>query len=391
MTYARKIEPLILEELESPRIIILTGMRQTGKTTMMRKVFDSIQGGNKVFLDLENPMNQKIFEEDNYDNILFNLKELGIDTAERSWVFLDEIQAAPEISKPIKYLHDHFNIKFLLTGSSSYYLKNLFTESLAGRKTVFELFPLDFEEYLVFQEIKADFQPDLALKAKNKSMVRYGLYGKYYDEYLKYGGFPAVALEKRNKVGIIDDIFKSFFEKDVKSLADFRELGKLRDVIILLASRIGSKIDFTKMASEVGVSRETVYSYLSFLEKTFFIHLIKPFSGSADGEVRGSRKVYLCDPGIANRMGKTSDGALLENAVYLNLRNLGEIKYYEKYRGPEIDFIVGGRIAVEVKTSGDDRDLSRLRKTASQLKLGECYLVTKNYFENPHAIQAADL
>jgi predicted AAA+ superfamily ATPase len=390
MTYLRKIEPLVMEELESPRIIILTGMRQTGKTTLMRRVFDSIQG-NKVFLDLENPMNQKIFEEDNYDNILFNLKEMGINTAERSWIFLDEIQAAPEISKPIKYLHDHFNIKFLLTGSSSYYLKNLFPESLAGRKTVFELFPLDFEEYLVFQEIKADFQPDLPLKAKNKSQVRYGLYGKYYDEYLKYGGFPAVALEKRNKAGIIDDIFKSFFEKDVKSLADFRDLGKLRDVIMLLASRIGSKIDFTKMASEAGISRETVYSYLSFLEKTFFIQLIKPFSGSANGEVRGARKVYLCDPGIANHLGKVSGGALFENAVYLNLRKFGELKYYEKYRGPEIDFIVGGRIAVEVKTSGDERDLSRLRKTASQLKLGECYLVTKNYFDNPGAIQATDL
>lgn len=126
MIYPRKLIPKLAKEINSQRIVVLTGMRQTGKTTLMRQIFDLVDSKNKIFIDLENPLNQKVFEEENFDNILLNFKELGINPKKKSYIFLDEIQLAPQVSQAIKYLYDHYRIKFFLTGSSSFYLKNLF-------------------------------------------------------------------------------------------------------------------------------------------------------------------------------------------------------------------------------------------------------------------------
>ena len=157
MIYPRKIHSELVKCLESPEIVVLTGMRRVGKTTLYRALFDSIQSSNKVFLDLENPLIQKVFEEVDYRNIPANLREFGIRPDEKAYLFIDEIQTMPDIVKAVKYLYDHFGFKFFLTGSSSYYLKNLFPESLAGRKFVFHLYPLDFEEFLAFKDAPRSF------------------------------------------------------------------------------------------------------------------------------------------------------------------------------------------------------------------------------------------
>ena len=391
--YDRKLTPLLLKEIDLQRIVLLTGMRQVGKTTLMRQVFDSIDSSAKIFLDLENPLNQRIFEEKNFDNILANLKNLGFSLEEKSYIFLDEIQLAPDIVKAIKYLYDHYHIKFFLTGSASFYLKNLFPESLSGRKIVYELFPLDFEEFLIFKEKKKSREKDFRSKAQGKSEISFETYKSYFNEYLEFGGFPAVVLEEDRirKRQIQEDIFKSFFEKDVKSLSDFRELRKLRDLIILLANRAGSKLEISKISCEIGISRETVYSYLGFLEKSYFISLVYPFSRSLDGEVRGAKKVYLCDIGLLNYLGRLGEGTVLENGVFQCLRNYGHLNYYEKYRGPEIDFILNNQIAFEVKVKADRSDWSRLKRVAENLKLKEYYLISRDYSELEGVILAQDL
>ena len=391
MIYPRKLGARLIRELDSPRITLLTGMRQTGKTTLIRQIFGKVQNENKLFLDLENPLNQSIFEEKNFDNILSNLRELGIDPEKKIFLFLDEIQLAPAITRAVKYLYDNYRVKFFLTGSSSYYLKNLFSESLSGRKIIYELFPLDFEEFLIFKGQEKKFPSAIEKKAKAKNRIAFEKQNKYYDEYLKSGGFPGVVLEKKNKRSVLEDIFRSFFEKDVRTLADFKGIRELRDLIILLANRIGSKLDVSKLAREIGISRETVYSYLGFLEKTYFVSLISPFSRSLNGEVRGAKKIYFCDTGLVNLLGKTAEGNIFENAVFLNLRDHGKINFYEKYKGPEIDFIMDGKTALEAKIHGDPTDLNKLKRTASGLNLKNYYLITKDYFDHPRAIPAVDL
>jgi len=393
MTYPRKLTNQLKQEITNPRTTVLTGMRQTGKTTLMRQVFNLIESDNKLFLDLENPLNQKVFEEKNYDNIIHNLRDFNLNTSKKCFVFLDEIQLLPESARIIKYLYDHYQIKFFVTGSSSFYLKNLFPESLAGRKTIYELYPLDFEEFLVFKQIKKPFTGNFLNKSRRKNEVAYELYKKNYHEYLKFGGFPGVVIESdiKRKKKILQDIFTSYFEKDVKKLADFKDLRKLRDTILLLANRVGSKIEITKIASEISISRDTVYSYLSFLEKTYFIYLVKPFSRNIDGEVKGANKVYFCDSGLLNQLVKFPEGVIFENSVFNNLKNYGQVNYYQKYKGPEVDFILSEKIAFEVKTIGNIGDVKQLSKIAKSLKLKDYFLITKEYFAHPKAILADDL
>lgn len=391
--YPRRLRSILIKEIAIPRIVVLTGMRQVGKTTLMRHIYDTIKTKHKIFLDMENPLNQKIFEEENFDNIIANLETMGFSLEKKSFIFLDEVQLAPKIVKAVKYLYDHYKIKFFLTGSSSFYLKNLFPESLAGRKIVYELFPLDFEEFLVFKGKKKKFYEQFHLKAKNKNKISYQLYYKLLDEHLEFGGFPAVTIEKdrERKKQILKDIFTSYFEKDVRTLADFKELGRLRDLILLLTSRIGSKLEISKIASELRISRETVYSYLNFLEKTYFIFLISPFTRNVDGEVRGAKKIYFCDNGLLNYLGKVSEGTVFENFVFHNLKKYGNLYYYQKYKGPEVDFILDKKSAFEVKNTAIVSDMNRLCRIANYLKLKDNYLITKNHSDFSNVILAQDL
>lgn len=393
MIYPRKVLQEIMKYIESKEIIVLTGMRQVGKTTLYRIIFDSINSDNKIFLDVENPIDQKVFEEEDFNNIVRNFERLGIDSKKKMYTFIDEIQAMPGIVKAIRYLYDNYDIKFFITGSSSFYLKSLFTESLAGRKFLFEMFPLDFEEFLIFKNQKRQFYEDFEEKDKQKNFIIYEKLKRFYDEYLEFGGFPAVVLaenveEKKMK---LKDIFKSYFEKDIKILADFKDIRAMRELILLVMQRCGSKLEITKLASEIGVSRETIYSYLNFLEGTYFILLVTPFSRNVDREVSGSRKIYLCDNGLLNNFSKVSEGSLFENAVFLNIKKYGKINYYQKRTGGEIDFIINKEIAIEVKLKGTESDLKKLERISASLDIKDYYLITKDFSNEKGFIPAIEV
>lgn len=216
---------------------------------------------------------------------------------------------------------------------------------------------------------------------------------KFFEEYMFYGGFPKVVLEENpeRKKLIITDIFKSYFEKDVKTLSDFKDLGKLRDTILLLAGRIGSKIEVSKIAVEIGVSRETIYSYLYFLERTYFIFLVSPFAKNINGEVRGAKKIYFCDTGLLNQISKVSEGILFENAVFLNLKNYGKVNYYQRYKGPEIDFILDETIGFEVKLNARTVNINKLKRIAESIGLKEYYVISKDFVDGDKVIIATDL
>jgi len=394
MYYPRRILPLLKKQLSTKEIVVLTGMRRTGKTTLYRMIFDEIKSENKAFLDIENPIEQKIFEEKDFRNIWANLKAYQIAPEKKAYLFLDEIQAYPPIVKAIKYLYDHYQIKFFLTGSSSYYLKNLFPESLAGRKLTFELNPLDFSEFLIFKGTVKTFHPGFKQMSFQKNLVMHEKVKKLYAEYLSDGGFPEVVLEKnkQQRQYKLLDIFKSYFEKDVRLLSDFRNISRFRDLILLLMQRVGSKLEIAKLSSELGLSRDTIYSYLTFLEGTYFIHLIEPFSRSVDREVSGTKKIYFCDTGLVNHLAQISGGALLENAVFNNLKKYGQqINYYQKRSGAEIDFVIDKKIAIEVKQKASIQVLKRLATTAKQLRISEYYLATHDFSDLDRSIPVTEI
>ncbi len=391
--YPRKLKKILIGEINKPQITVITGMRQVGKTTLIKDIFNYITTENKIFIDLENPLNHKIFEEKNYENIIGNLKVAGLKSEKNAYVFIDEIQLMPEISKAIKYLYDQYKIKFFLTGSSSFYLKNLFPESLAGRKVIYELYPLDFEEFLIFKDKNKKFLENFDEKVKNKNKIEFEIFKNFYNEYLNFGGFPAVVLEKdiKRKNLLIEDIFKSYFEKDVKTLADFKDISNLRNLILLLAGRSGSKIEISKISIEIGITRQTIYSYLNFLEKTYFISLVSPYSKRINGEVRGAKKVYLCDTGILNYLVKVDEGKVFETSIFNCLKKMGKVNYYQKYKGPEIDFILNNEFAFEVKLFPTQSDLKKLKITCEKIGIKKYYIISKNFIELEKTIIGYDL
>lgn len=367
------IKPLI----DAPEVVVITGMRRVGKTTLLRYIQENLKTGNCIFLDLENPATQKLFEEKNYDRILESLAFLGLDIKRKGYVFLDEIQFVRDIPSVVKYLFDHYRIKFFLSGSSSFYLKNLFSESLAGRKYIFELFPLNFTEFLRMKDIKFNFK---ALKNKISEAL-FTQIDRYYSEYILYGGFPGVAAKDSlaEKKKMLEDIFTSYFQLEVKQLGDFRKLNVVRDMMLLLMERTGAKLDIQKLSRELGVSRETIYNYIAFLENTYFIKLIRPFSRSRDAEIRSMPKFYLCDTGLVNHFARVSEGALFENAVFNALREKGEINYYQRKSGVEIDFILNRKYAYEAKLKAYEQDLKKLRILCRELNLKNYRLVSRKY------------
>lgn len=393
MIYQRSITAQLEKELDKKETTVITGMRQVGKTTLLKHLFSKITTVNKVLLDFENPLHRKAFEEENYDAVWNNLAAFGITNKEKAYILLDEIQNLPQVSTVIKYLHDHSDVKFIVTGSSSYYLKNLFPESQSGRKLVFELFPLTFREFLIFKNMTKATPVSFEDKALQKNKISYERFIPLYKEYVEFGGFPKIVLEENQerKRRLLNEIFTSYFEHDVKTLADMKDIGKLRDLILLLVPRVGSKIEIAKIASGLSLSRETIYSYLSFLEQTYFIRLIRRFSASIDRQAAGSSKLYLCDCGMANFLGKTSTGQLFEQSVYQNIRDRGELNFYSKNERSEIDFILDKKIALEVKLTPSKQDIDFLKRRATNLNLPENYIVSLGISSEPEVILATDL
>ncbi len=362
---------------DSKEAVIVTGMRRTGKTTLLKFIYDEIKSDNKLFLDLENPLNRKYFEEKNYEKIKSSLEILGLNFANsKICVFLDEIQLVRNLPSVVKYFIDHYRVKFFLTVSDSFYLKNLFSESLSGRKYLFELFPLSFKEFLLFKESRLllPINPDLLTPSIFKNL------SDLYDEYIFWGGFPEVVLKENpeEKRKSLENIFSSFFQLEVLQLGDFKRNDIMRDLMLLLMQRVGSKLDIQKLSLELGASRQTISEFVSFLEDTYFIKTIRPFSQNKDTEIRRTPKVYICDSGLANHFAKLSEGALFENNMFQNLRLKGEVNYYQKKSGVEIDFILNKESGFEVKIKPSLRDLKTLRRISEELGLKDFYLISKS-------------
>lgn len=378
----RRLTEQIKQHIGHKNAIVLIGARQVGKTTLLRDIFKDLPVGQKLWFDLDNPLHQKIFEDIDYDDIYKELVQQGLDPEKRQFVFIDEIQNFPEITKVIKYLLDHYQVKFFLTGSSSFYTKNLFPESLAGRKLEFELHPLDFGEFLYFKDLVPEI-PELRLNFETVSLASYERFDKELEEFVNYGSFPAVVLEKnfQTKKMILDDIFKSFFQIDILQMSQYKDVQELRDLILLLTRRVGSKLDVTKLASELGTQRHKIYSYLEFLESIFVITLLSQFSKSPDKSVAAGKKIYFLDTGLLNHIAQVGEGELFENTTFNVLKNHGKLNYYQN-RSAEIDFILDSKVAFEVKLTGTHSYYKKLRRLADSLELEEAYLISKSFVKD---------
>lgn len=384
----RRIYKHLEKHLTKKQVTVILGMRRVGKSTAVKYLLNKVKHTNKLYLDCEKIEYQSLFNTPSYDTIINELELMGINFKKPAVIALDEIQLIKILPSFIKYVYDTYKVKFIVTGSSSYYLKNQFTESLAGRKIIYEMYPLSFDEFLMFKNQKIEHLEKYS--NINYNTTWYNKTHTLYKEYLTYGGFPEVVLQKNNKskTELLWDIVNSYIDMDVKLLADYSLNKDLFNLVKLLAARVGSKIDFTKLGSISGIERRKISDYIYLFENTYFLYLIKPFTKNTDVEITHQPKLYFADNGLLSILGgeNLSSGQLFENSVAMQLRAMHQLNYYQKKNGQEIDFILDNKIAVEVKETPIAQDLNVLKHRAEELKLKTYYLVGKkapsNQFSN---------
>lgn len=367
----RKKQTLIAEHLSKKEFTILIGARQIGKSTLLKQLFaDLNQKGETVyFLNLDR---KEILDELNESpENLFKICPLQPD--KKIIVFIDEIQYLDDATTFIKLLFDEYSnrLKIVATGSSAFYIDKQFNDSLVGRKKIFQMGTLDFEEFLLFKGRNDLVEEVLKLKNKKKvkSIQENVLWG-YMDEFMNYGGYPAVVLENdiAQKIELLKDIRDSFIKRDILE-SGITDETKFYRMLMLLASQSGNLLNVNEISNTLRITNATVENYLYVLQKCFHISVVKPFYKNLRKELTKMPKVYLNDLGLRNVLinyfspleQRADKGMVLENLSFRLLSERFEqdqIKYWRTADGNEVDFVVETSylkgFAVEVKFNEQD-------------------------------------
>lgn len=343
--YKRKIFDRIVPYIEDNTAIVLHGARQVGKTHILFYLSDWLitRGDKVIYYDLEYP---DILADLNagVDVFLSDLKGKGYVEGEKIYVLIDEIQYLDNPSSFIKIIADHYkNIHLLVSGSSTFDIKSKFTDSLAGRIMSFEVFPLSFEEFLIFKDIEYNLPAVSSPSGINRII-------ELYKEFVLYGGYPKVILtpELEKKKSYLLQVIDAYIRKDVRDLAHVEDIKKFNDMLYVLASQSGQLLDMSSLSRETGISFQTLRKYLTILEETFVLKLISPFSKSASVEIIKNPKVFFYDSGLQSLLWfkdfqSTLLGSIFETNIFGELvKKFGRnaIHFWRTKTGQEIDFIV---------------------------------------------------
>ena len=376
MMYHRSLFSALKRHLREPQATVITGQRRVGKSTLLKALLEEVPGDKKIYLDLEKMENRYIFKQASVAEMEQYLEHLGVNIHSSCTIGLDEIQLLPEAVSAIKYWYDTYAVKFIITGSSSFYLKNRFSERLAGRKQIFELHPLSFDEFLVFQGVELHRLRRFAWKPYSPGF--HNQYRKLYDDYILFGGFPEVVLANRKttKIALLQDVLNAYIDLDIKLLSDYTLNDELYKLIRLLSARVGSKMDISKISSIAGINRNKVSHYLHLFEQTYFLTRITPFSRNTDREISQQPKYYFSDSGILNLLTPGDIGKLFENAVINQFLRIDKrVNYYQKKSGQEIDLVWKEDTAIEIKSTPTRSDQATLKARAASLQLKNTLLV----------------
>ena len=243
----RKIFQKLKENAKNKKIVLLIGARQVGKTTLLKELFSELSGTNKcLFLDLDILSNYEKIS--SFEGLVNTLKINGYDEKQKDffYLFLDEFQKYRSLSKIMKNVYDNLkNIKIYASGSSSLTIKDEVQESLAGRKQIIEIFPLDFEEFLWFKQnekLSGNLKNLEKLKGDNLGSSAEE-FNSLLKEFLISGGYPEVALKKskEEKTEVLSSIFDLYIKKDLVEYLRIEKILEIKKLIEFLAVNNGQK------------------------------------------------------------------------------------------------------------------------------------------------------
>ena len=335
MIINREISEILLKSAAKMPVITVTGPRQSGKTTLVKNIFP-----NYSYVNMELPLSREIF---NSDPIAF-IKNI------KSGIIIDEFQNVPEILSYIQVDSDDNPIpgKYILTGSQNFLIMEKISQSLAGRTALFYLLPLSLSE----------------LKGTNYEMHN-------SDDYILKGFYPRIYKDNLNSHEWLTDYINLYIERDIRNIVNVQNLSSFSTLLKLCAGRIGQVINYAALSDIIGKDSKTIKAWISALEASYVIYLLKPYYNNFNKRITKSPKLFFYDTGVACTLLGIKNpndienhylkGQLFENFVIsdilkynFNYKKNYEFYYWNEQGKSEVDLLIdyGSKIsAIEIKAS----------------------------------------
>lgn len=322
----------LLELKDTRDVILITGLRRVGKTTLIHQIIhtllDEVEPKKIFYVSLDHIS----LEKHNILDIVEEFRRLSkLEHDDFAYLFLDEVHFKDSFEIQLKNLYDMGNVKIFASGSASLDII-MKSPHLTGRQRLFRVSPLDFNEYMAFM-------------GKTVSPANQHLYPGLAKEYMETGGMPEYV--KTGDVNVLQALVDSILYRDIAARHDIRSSSNLRDILSLATQSVGSPISMRKISRVLGIPVETVSRILELFVESGLIHLVQK-EGKASERKASPRKIYIADNGLFNVLTEhVNAGSRAENLVYLTLKDRGTIRYHRS-SGQEVDF-VHGKNAWEVK------------------------------------------
>lgn len=420
--YKRYLFNEIIAFLRYRQIISIIGLRRTGKTVLLSQVIDYLIKSEKIgrknilFLSFDEALLSKAIRLENYLDIYFeNFLE---NKKERIYIFLDEIQYARDWQHVLKRYYDtNKNLKFIISGSSSLFLRKKSTESLAGRIYEFKLNTLSFAEFLdlisanenlvkeykdiVIDMKKFDLENIYEKKIKIENYI--AQFGDettaLFDKYLSVGHFPEIVSEQNEEVVrkyIKESVYKKTIEFDIPKIFGIEKVDELKFLFEMFIQETGNVLELQNIASEAEIDKKTLNKYLEYFQSSLLLNIAYNYTRSFRKSHRQLKKIYVASTNFYF-LEKNMDamirsqiiGHLAETHAYNLLHGNFEYLSFLNRRGKEIDFVVASSLIdqknlklIEVKYK---EDISRekfdfIELVAKKKKIKKYIIFSKKQF-----------
>lgn len=385
MYIRRDLEGKIKKYLDVPEIIAVTGARQVGKTTLLKHIQEETD--RSIFITFEDISIRALFDHDINAFIALYIEPYR-------YIFIDEFQYSKNGGQFLKRIYDTVkDRKIFISGSSILDLTIHTVKYLSGRIFSFILYPLTFQEYLNFKD--ADLHKYCYGKAKNEKLNDVILEKTYthLEDFIMYGGYPRVAVAQDNeeKKEVLKNIVNIYLLKDIRDIVGLVDDYKMLSLMKALALQTGSVISFQELATLTHQTFSDLKKNLNILEKTYILHLVRPYYTNKRLEIVKNHKVYFYDTGLRNaviddfrKMDSRQDkGNLYEGHIFSELiKKNHDVKYWRTKSKAEVDFIIEDRTPVEVKSAPGKAVIGKsLRSFIAKYHPAEAYICNKSLFD----------
>jgi len=393
----RELEKTIQPFLKRKEILAVVGARQVGKTTFLEHLFSNLKKQKKKaeFLTFERENDLALFE--SIEDFKDYYKDYQI-------LIIDEFHYAKEGGRKLKYLFDTTKIKFIISGSSSLELTFETGRYLVGRMFKFLLYPFSFREFLLSKDkrllalLETRFGDVLFQKPDFKKFFGREINSriqKLFEEYLIFGGYPAVVLAetKEEKIKVLESILENYLLRDIGALLNLKTKGEILKIAEFLSTQVSNLLNYQELSRVSNLRYREVITHLEILKNTFLVETLKPFYKNPRTELVKTPKIYFFDNGFRNylisdfkEINKRNDvGRLVENYVFslLQRKSLGKINFWRTKSKAEVDFLIqreGEIIPIEVRYSPSPLIGKSLFSFIEKFSPKYGYILTKGFF-----------